>query len=92
MKIFRLSYNYGALGEISEEMPEFDNTEAIKLKDGRIFYMSGMNHWPLMHRLKGMEIGREQYAAIGWVDSDGVFKSKVSGDSQISEYFLKTKW
>ena len=84
MKIFKLASPDYYLHEFPDESPEFDEyTEAIRLKDGRIFFNRSINHWHIIKLLKERNIHTNQFDAIGWIGNDGVWTTKVQGDNDI---------
>ena len=75
MKIIKIALF--PINELGETMPLSDGSEAVKLKDGRIYWTGVMNHWTLIHELKSRDIlTDDNFYDFGWVDKDGVFTPK----------------
>ena len=72
--------------------PEFDGTEAIRLKDGRTFYCASINHYPIIQYLKRKGINYTQFDTIGWLDPDGVLTPGRKGRGDIETYMGNPGW
>jgi hypothetical protein len=89
MKIYRIASR--KVEEYPNDIPEVPS-EAIRLKDGRIFFTQNINHWFIYNYLKKRNIGFDQFDAIGWLSPDGVFLSKARGESQMKSYMQEGNW
>ena len=88
MKIYKIAQY---VQEFPNEIPKVES-EAIRLKDGRIFFTQRINHWIIFNYLQGRNIGVDQIDAIGWLDADGSFLSKARGASEIAAYMKNGNW
>ena len=88
VKIYRIA---SRVEEFPKNIPQVES-EAIRLKDGRIFFTQNINHWVIYHYLKTKNIGLDKFDAIGWLSPDGTFSSKARGDSQIESYLHEGNW
>lgn len=93
MKIYRLAFqNVQEFNPELENFPEENFAEAIRLKNGRIFFCISLNHWPVILHLKKLGILQDQFDAVGFFNLDGTWLTKYKGDSEIARYMKSPGW
>ncbi len=73
--------------EAHKTLPEANGIEAIKLKDGRIFYNENLNHEGLINRLKCQYIAIPDFESLGFINKDGTYKPFIRGEEDVRKFF-----